>query len=119
MIGSRRRSSKLRSDLVQRRKNDRRLEAVTAGHATPRVADTALVEVFGPVRRKQPSTALWTIVLFISRQTRLRLIGVQCPHGSLPAQPLLPRLALYATGFYGIAMTECRATIFFRAARTR
>src|SRR5262249_15454216 len=66
------------------------LEFVAAVLARPSVPDTALIEIFRPVRSEQPLAALRTMVLAVCGQARLcRRLGMQ-RHGSSSLEPENP-----------------------------
>ena len=55
---------------LRRRKDHRRLEIIAARVARPGVPHAAFVEIFGPIRRQQPSAALRANIFVVSCQTR-------------------------------------------------
>src|SRR5581483_4593530 len=56
--------------LFQRRKKYRRLETIAARAAGPIMAHTAVVDMFRPIRREQPSVTLRTGIFIVRARTR-------------------------------------------------
>ena len=79
-----------RGGLLPKRKENRSLEFMAACVARPSVPYAALVEMFGPVGRKQTHTALGTDIVAEGRQARMRRhLGVRDHRFSFPAFPSL------------------------------